>query len=274
MSKIRKFFQYLYIVFTFGPIMIFYHIFFTKRYATHPEKYDISLRYAFLRKEVLILFKLWHVSYHVTGWNNYKDSEEKCIILSNHMADIDPLFYIAMSKKPICFVAKKEVAHYPFVGAALKSIGGIFIDRHNLMNQVDTIKEIVKTAKEIDQPNVVIFLEGKRNKNPAGNVLEYKAGTVKTSYMAKVDIIPATLYGTFRILNISNYLKKYPVYFDFAPRIHKEEYASINSVTLAETLEKSANNIINNKFRKLDKEIISKSNHSKRIIKLETRVDQ
>ena len=274
MSKIRKFFQYLYLLIIFAPVIIYNHVFYISRYAKHPEKYPLNVRYARLRKEIRILFKLWKISYHTIGWNNYADSNKKCIFLSNHMSDIDPLLLIAMSEKPITFVAKIEIKKYPFIGKCLKSINGIFIDRHNIMNQIDTIREIVSKAKDENMPNIAIFIEGTRNKNPEGNVLEYKAGTVKTAYMSGVDIIPVSLYSTFRVLNLKNYLHRYPVYYHFDQRISKEEYKAINNIELANRLENNANNIINNKLRALDKEFISKSKISNRIKKLEIKVDR
>ena len=273
MVKFRKAIQYIYLLIVFGLVVIFYHIFFMKRYSKHPEKYPLELRYRRLRKEIRLLFKLWKIRYHTYGWNNYVEGNNKCIFLSNHLSDVDPLILIAMSERPVTFVAKIEIKKYPFVGACLKAIDGIFIDRHNLMKQVDTIREIVQKAKDPNMPNIAIFLEGTRNKSPEKNVLEYKAGTVKTAYMAGVDIIPLTLYGTFRILSLKCHLHKYPVFFNFDRRIPKEEYKEIPNIELAKKLEDNANDIINNKLRQVDKESIVQMRLTKRAKARETKVD-
>lgn len=247
----RKLLSYVRLGFTAGIKIIFYDLFYFRKYAKHPEKYPYEERYARLRKLTLSVLKSYHVKYIVEGEENIKNIDGKVLFVSNHLSEADPLVYIALSEKPISFVAKKESLDMPFIGTIIKVLDGIPIDRHNLMNQLSEIKKIVNFIKSNPGPNVMIFPEGTRNKNPETQCLEFKGGSIKMGYMAKVPIVPISLYGSQRILSAKHYLKQYPVFVKIHKPITKEEYAEINSIDLADSIAKQINADVD-EFRKRD----------------------
>ena len=190
--------------------------------------------------------KLFRVKWDVGGYQKFLNSKEDAIIL------------LCLSEKPLCFVCKKEIQKYPFFGRIISSIDAIFIDRHNIMNQLDTIRQTVKQAKGEEFGNVVIYIEGTRNKELHKDVLEYKAGTVKTAYMSGIPILPIVTYGCFRILSIKYHLLSYPCYVRFLDPIPKEEYKDVNSVEMAAKIEKMTNEEID-RLRLLDISVLKGS---------------
>ena len=248
----RKALQYVRLGLTIGVMIIFYDLFFFKPYARHPEKYPLEKRYRRLRELTLAILKSFKVELHVEGkeYLTPKDGE-KTLFVSNHLSEADPLILIALSEKPISFVAKEESMKMPFVGTCIRILQGVPIDRHNLMNQLSEIKKIVNFIKDEDTPNVVIFPEGTRNKHPENPCLEFKGGSLKMAYMGKVSITPISLYGTFRVLSLKHFLRRYPVYVKIDKPISKEEYTSITAVDLADNLSNKINLDVN-RFKKED----------------------
>lgn len=248
----RKALQYVRLGLTIGVMIIFYDLFFFKSYARHPERYPLEKRYRRLRELTLAILKSFKVELHVEGkeYLTPKDGE-KTLFVSNHLSEADPLILIALSEKPISFVAKEESMKMPFVGTCIRILQGVPIDRHNLMNQLSEIKKIVNFIKDEDTPNVVIFPEGTRNKHPENPCLEFKGGSLKMAYMGKVSITPISLYGTFRVLSLKHFLRRYPVYVKIDKPISKEEYTSITAVDLADNLSNKINLDVN-RFKKED----------------------
>lgn len=247
----RKALSYIRLGLTIGIMIIFYDLFYFKKYARHPEKYPREERYNRLRKLTLAIFKCFRVKLIVEGKEYLENNNEKVLYVSNHLSEADPLVLIALSEKPISFVAKKESLKMPFVGTTVKILEGIPIDRHNLMNQLSEIKKIVNYIKQVDGPNIVIFPEGTRNKKPEKPCLEFKGGSIKMGYMAKVPIVPISMYGTFRILSIKHYLKEYPLFVRIHKPIANEEYKEIQSVDLADQIASTINKDVD-EFREKD----------------------
>ncbi len=257
----RKLFQYLRILLTVGIKILFINLFFTRKYAKHPEKYPLKVRYNRLRKEIIDVFKAFHIELDVKGLE-YLNSPGKKIVVSNHLSMIDPLCFIYLSEEPIVFVGKKEAFDVPILRTALKSIGCIPVDREHLFNQIGTIKDIVKKTKDPEDANMGIFIEGTRNRHPGNPTLEYKDGTAKVCQMTKQDIVPIVHYGTFRILHKKIHMKKYPVQIRIHKPIKAEEYQTIDPKVLAKSLEDMANNELL-ELRNIDTQIIKNAKLSK-----------
>lgn len=267
-----KIFQYIKTILICGIPIIFYHIFYMCRYARHPEKYPFEKRYKVARKEIRFVFKRFHVDYNLINYEEFKNLDEKCLIISNHYSLFDPLALIAASEKPLTFVCKKEVMKMPFVGKVAKAIDCFPLDRANLMNQISQIKNIVSYLKDKEKPSVLIFIEGTRNKNPGAPCLEFHPGTLKIAQMANVPLLVGAAYGSFRILDKKSHIKKYPYFFKFFKKMSVEEARSYNTTELAPILQKETNEHVD-LLRNLDKDYIYNLKMSDKKKALETRFD-
>lgn len=267
-----KILQYIKAILICGFPILFYHIFYMCRYARHPEKYPIEKRYAVVRKEIRFVFKRFHVDYQIQNYEMFSKLDEKCLIISNHFSLFDPIALIAYSEKPLTFVCKKETMKMPFVGKVAKAIECFPLDRQNLMNQIDQIRNVVSYLKDNTKPSVLIYIEGTRNKNPALPCLEFHPGTLKIAQMAGVPLLCGATFGSFRILDKKSHIKRYPYFFKFFKKLSGGEAKSYKTTELAPILEKETNDNVC-LLRKLDEDYINNLKMSDKKKKLETRFD-
>jgi 1-acyl-sn-glycerol-3-phosphate acyltransferase len=78
------------------------------------------------------------------------------LIVSNHVSWVDIVVLAAVA--PMVFVAKREVASWPLIGAAAKVQKVVFVDRTRRQQTPDTVREIAQRLAE-GHP-VVLFAEG------------------------------------------------------------------------------------------------------------------
>lgn len=269
----RKYLSYIRLGLTAGVILIYYNLRYLRKFSKHPQDYPFEYRYQTIRRMVLKVLKRFHVDYQVTGFDNFeKLGNEKCFIISNHHSDADPLVMIAIHKKPITFVSKKEAFDFPIVGNALRGLEAFSLDRENLMNQIGQIRDIVSHLKDENKPQLVVYIEGTRNRNPENDCLPFHAGTLKIAKMAGVKVLPVTIYGTSRILTKNSYLKKYPAYLNYRKTIDYTKFEQFDSNLEAVNLKKEFDDDID-RIRKIDLDYIYNQKLSKRRKALETIID-
>lgn len=269
-TNMRKLLQYLRVALTVGFPIIFSPIYLNK-YIKHPEKYPLEVRWKRIQKLIRKVLNAFHVDYIIEGKENIPQNE-RYLGISNHLSMVDGLTYIALSDKPVTFAAKEETLKMPFVGKVFRALNGVALDRKNVMNQLNEIKMIVGQIKDENMPLMFIFPEGTRNKNPQEPCLEFKGGSLKLAYMAKVSILPISTYGSFRVLDKKSYLKRYPIYVKFDKPVTPEEYKDIQTVALADQLKKQIDNNVN-AMRPLDKQYVYQEKLSEKRKEKETRFD-
>lgn len=267
-----KILQYIKIVLIAGPVILYDHFRYNRRFAKHPEKYPLEYRYAQIRKEITFVLKLFGVDYNKKNFDLYESYKGKSLIISNHLSLADPMCLIAKSERPLTFMVKKEVLKMPFAGVVAKALDVFPIDRANLMSQLSVIKEVVGYLKDPSKPSVVVYIEGTRNKEPQNPCLEFHPGTLKIAQMAGVPLISYATYGTFRVLSKKSYLHKYPVYLSFLKKYEVEELKKIPTPELASILKNEVDTEVDI-LRAEDKDAISKMKISSKRKELETRVD-
>ena len=104
---------------------------------------------------------------------------------------------IALSKKPVSFVAKIELTHTPFIGRVLKAIDCVFLDRGNLRQNLDALSIVEKRLKD-GYCSYIIYPEGTRQKNPREKMNQFHPGSIKMAFKSGVPLIAMAEYGTFR----------------------------------------------------------------------------
>ncbi|BDU49509.1 lysophospholipid acyltransferase family protein [Haliovirga abyssi] len=124
-----------------------------------------------------------------------KIENETIVVVSNHQSNFDIPLLLEYFPKDIGFVAKKEMEHWPILGAWMKMIQCVFLDRSNPREGIKSIKEAVKKIKT--GYSIVIFPEGTRSKT--GEIMEFKKGSFKLATDSKVKLIPVTIKGTNNI---------------------------------------------------------------------------
>jgi 1-acyl-sn-glycerol-3-phosphate acyltransferase len=178
-----------------------------RKYAKHRENYTIEERFKKVQQLVRFVILKMGIKYDVTNFDDIYSDDKKKFIVCNHQSMYDCLLFLMFAKRPLTFIAKKEVLKFPFVGKILYIIDGEFFDRQNLKAQV---KNVLNASKLIEEQkyDVVIFPEGTRQKELEKGLLPFHAGSFKIPLRTKCDIVLTGIYGSWRCLNFFKFKKK------------------------------------------------------------------
>ena len=226
------------------------------RFAKHPEKRPIELRYKKLRNLLFELGQRLNMKIYVTGLENV-DPNEQYLFTPNHQSVFDPLIQIMILEQPLSFISKYEVKKMPFVCQAVQIIDGEFMKRDDLRQSLKVIKIVTKDLEEGNK-SWTVFPEGTRSRLENFDIDEFKYGTFKLAINSKKPIIPVALSGTWRIFDNRVKMKYYPIQFSFLKPITYEEYKDMTSIELAkhvEALVKEEHKRLRNLEPKLIKEL-------------------
>ena len=94
------------------------------------------------------------------------------LLVSNHISWVD--IVVLASIAPMVFVAKKEVASWPLIGAAAKAQKVVFVDRTRRQQTPATVREIAERLSE-GHP-VVLFAEG--TSSDGNRVLPFRSALI------------------------------------------------------------------------------------------------
>lgn len=203
-------FKYIGIVIRILPLLIWNYLTWIIYYSHHKDKIPLEKKYNKLRKFLIKVLKRLHVDLNVSGLEYLNDGQIK-MITPNHQSLLDPLLLIALSEKPITFIAKKEVEKMPVAGRVFKIIDGQFLDRNDLHQQIKILRIMDKSLINKEH-SWVIFPEGTRNKD-IENVLinEFHPGTFKTALKEDVLVLPIVIEGVQKVLSTKIWKRKYVV---------------------------------------------------------------
>ncbi len=144
------------------------------------------------------------------------------VIASNHVSHVDVISLAANIPKRFRFVAKKELARIPLFGTAWKAAGHISVDRGDRASAVASLDAAGRLIRQ-DYSAVVIFPEGTRS--ITGELQPFKKGAFMLALRTGVEIVPAAVLGTRRILPKGAWrLRSGPVIVRFGAPIDTTHY--------------------------------------------------
>lgn len=126
-----------------------------------------------------------------------KLDEDAQMFILNHQSLLDILLFDELHPKDTSWVAKRELAKVPLLGAGFKSAGCILIDRKNPRE----IVHILKSAKEKIAQNkaIMIFPEGTRSKGD--KLLKFQPGAQIIANKLGLKVQPALIVGSRNIFD-------------------------------------------------------------------------
>lgn len=117
------------------------------------------------------------------------------ILAGNHRHIFDPYMPILSTKRPVHYMAKKELFNSP-IGWFFKVVGCIPVDRgHDNTDSKEAALEVLREGEVLG-----IFPEGTRNKSLNG-LLPFKYGAVSMSNKSGALIVPFAITGKYRLFN-------------------------------------------------------------------------
>lgn len=250
-------FHYSRAVLRVGPRLLGACLFTFSRWNKHLDKVPFAIRNARFRKLSKQIADALHVDLNIFGLENIP-TEGNFFLVSNHMSAFDPIPFLIAIEKPTTFVGKMELEKVPLLKGALKSLDVKSMNRDDLRQSLKVMLEVEADLKKQER-NWMIFPEGTRIRDQMLPVAAFHHGTFRPAQKAKVTILPAATYGTFRVLKMHPQFKRYPVSVSFLKPITPEEYAGLNTSDLAEITRNMVQKEITYHLRPLDHKIMSEN---------------
>ncbi len=124
--------------------------------------------------------------YSVEGMENIP-KEGGVIFCANHISIFDPVLWVIVIRRRICFMAKKEFFQNKLSAWLFRKLDVFPVDREG--KDLKAIKTAIKTVKD---GNILgIYPEGTRSKD--GKPHEAKAGVAYIARSCKCDVIPVAM---------------------------------------------------------------------------------
>ncbi|WP_350342467.1 lysophospholipid acyltransferase family protein [Proteinivorax tanatarense] len=157
----------------------------------------------------IILYPIFNLvfPYKVYGKDNIPKGG-KYIVASNHISLLDPIYLVMVFPKIINFIGKKELFDKPILGAFLRGVHVISVDR----STID--RNAVRHSLEVLNNNEIlgIFPEGTRSKDL--KPLPPKPGVALFALKGECPIIPVRLQGPVKPFRKNNIYIGEPFYLD------------------------------------------------------------
>lgn len=130
------------------------------------------------------------------------------VFVANHQGAFDIFMIYGFLGVPIKWVMKAGLEKIPFVGAACRAAGFIFVDNSSSKAAARSVREAERALKS--GASIAIFPEGSRTKT--GRLGRFKKGAYQMAADQHLSIIPITLNGPFNVLPIGSLnLHRYPL---------------------------------------------------------------
>lgn len=123
------------------------------------------------------------------------------VFVANHQGAFDIFLIYGFLGVPIKWVMKAGLGKIPFVGAACRAAGFIFVDNSTPKAAAKTIQEAEHALR--NGASIAIFPEGSRTYD--GKMIRFKKGAYQMAVDQQLAIIPITLNGPFDVLPINSF---------------------------------------------------------------------
>lgn len=122
------------------------------------------------------------------------------IIACNHIAMTDPVFLWGAMRRAAVAVAMAELWSWPFVGAIMRDLGHIPVDRKSRKSGARVIELSMAVLKRAGA--ILIFPEGKCSKD--GTLLPFKRGVTDVAFATMSVVVPAGIQGSNVVLPLGS----------------------------------------------------------------------
>lgn len=207
---------------TFWAILIFLILFFIPYYTlklfgskTAVKQFVYSISTAWAR---YILF-VNGVKYTAHNKENIPESKTNLVVVSNHQGNFDIPIYISCLPFSVGFIAKHELKKMPIINVWMTALDCIFINRKNLR---ESSRKINERLRQKDKNPIFIFPEGTRSKGP--KMGPFKPGSLKMLFQEGADVLPVTISGSYKCMELHNNVKSGHVDVFYHPVLRSSDY--------------------------------------------------
>lgn len=122
------------------------------------------------------------------------------VFVANHQGAFDIFLIYGFLGVPIKWVMKAGIGKIPFVGAACRAAGFVFVDGSSAKAAARTVREAERILQS--GASIAIFPEGSRTYD--GKMIRFKKGAYQMAVDQHLPIIPITINGPFDVLPIGS----------------------------------------------------------------------
>jgi 1-acyl-sn-glycerol-3-phosphate acyltransferase len=167
------------------------------------------------------------VKLSLSGMENIPAKKSGLVVISNHQGNFDIPVIIACLPFAAGFIAKKEMAKFPFISNWMRALDCLFINRNRAREAGNMIFE---RLRQTDKNPIFLFPEGTRSKGPQMGA--FKTGSLKLIFQNQMDILPITISGSYKSYEQVNNVKSGNVKVTFHPVMHTIEFAEFESFNI------------------------------------------
>lgn len=135
-------------------------------------------------------------------------TEGGVVLCCNHMSNLDPTTMAAFVKRPVRYIAKKELFEKRWSAKLLSSLGAFPVDRQTTdMKALKTAIKLLKNGEALG-----IFAEGTRVKEAEAKAA--KAGVALFALKGEAPIVPICISSKYKFRSIVHIRYGEPIYLD------------------------------------------------------------
>ena len=140
---------------------------------------------------------LWLVgaSLEVSGTEDF-DFSNSYLFVANHSSQVDIPVVFAALDTPLRFLAKEELRRVPMVGAFIRAMGMVFIDRGQSESARASIDQLAQALE--GGMSLMAFPEGTRSAD--GSIQQFKTGAFVAAIKAGVPVVPVLIHGAAEVI--------------------------------------------------------------------------
>ena len=168
----------------------------------------------------------------VTQGTELLPKDGRFLLVSNHLCDLDPGFFLkTFRNRQLAFIAKKEAKDVPVIGRLMARLLCQFIDRENDREALKTILKCIAILKE-DRASVAVFPEGRTARDDK-LLHPFRPGVFKIAQKANVPIVVCTLKGAESVFANLKKLRRSTVHLHLVGVIPAEDLKGVTTVDIA-----------------------------------------
>ncbi len=223
-----------------------------RRYARHPERYTLEVRYAKVREFVFKIAKILRLDVEVSNKPKLEHGKTYYYV-ANHTSLVDAIVTVMLFDEPVRFIVKNEARKMPVVRHLTKILECVYLERDNLKQEIRAMQTTRKSLAN-KESSWMVFPEGTRNKVYQNDVAEYKAGAFKAPLQTNTPIVPFVLWGTQVVLPLRTRAKRFPIFAEFLePVMHYNDETTNDLATAIYSATNKTMNELRTKYQTVAK---------------------
>ena len=160
-----------------------------------------NLTWAFAKAQARNLARMLRVRVRIRGLEHLGGGPY--MFTPNHQSHFDIAALLGYLPGNNRFAAKKEMFDQPVLGAVLRTMGMIPIDRENPLEAIEMLAGL-----QADHYSTIIFPEGTRSRD--GTLLPFKKGPFVAAIHLGIPVVPVVCKGTREVMPPGRYLSIIP----------------------------------------------------------------